>query len=49
MKTDEVELSCRMNIDLQVGIYVKEIGNELWKKTLFCLKFSPKKPLFYQK
>ena len=31
-----------MNSDLQTGIYVTEIGKEVWKKTLFCLKFGPK-------
>ena len=36
-------LQCHMNIDLQAGIYGTEIGNKVWKKNLFCLKFSPKK------
>ena len=42
MKTAKVELSWHMNIDLQPGIYGTEIGNKVWKKPLFCLKFSPK-------
>ena len=57
--TAEVEFLCHVNIDLQAGIYGTEMGNEVYKKTLFCLRFSPKilyftknslyeKPLFSQ-
>ena len=42
MKTAKVEMLWHMNIDLQPGIYGTEIGNKVWKKNLFCLKFSPK-------
>ena len=35
-----------MNIDLQPGIYGTEIGNKMWKKKLFSLKFSPKNLYF---